>query len=90
MEAVDFLAEAMSWRENPKRGIVLDIARQQILDDSYLDVESRWLRQDLAGDRLEVLEAMRTEAPEAIPEVLSEVKAQSSRSLVLLRHAGVL
>gem|GEM_PF-6326177 len=90
MEAVDFLAEAIAWRENPSRSLALELARAAVLNENYHHVASAWLKQDFVGDKLELIEALRTEDPRSLKALAAQALATNSKNKAVLRHAGVL
>jgi hypothetical protein len=90
MDAVDFLAEAIAWRENPSRPLALAMARAAVLDENHHRVTSTWLKLDFVGDKLELIEVLRTEDPDSLQTIATQATAHGSKNKAVLAHAGIL
>jgi len=90
MDAVDFLAEAIAWHDNSSRSLALELARAVVLDENHHRVSSTWLKQDFVGDKLELIEVLRTEDPRSLKVIAVQANEIGSRNRAVLRHAGVL
>ncbi|WP_234065049.1 hypothetical protein [Myxococcus stipitatus] len=86
MYQVDYLEQALRWKENPERERVLDLAEKVILADNLTPSLPIELRRSLAGDKLELFGVLQSVAPERA--LRTTERARGTRLERLLAFAG--
>lgn len=86
MYQVDYLEQALRWKENPERERVFALAEQIILADNLVPTLPIELRRSLAGDKLELYAVLQAVAPERAQRIAE--RARGSGVEKLLAFAG--
>lgn len=85
MDAIQFLAAAVSWKRNPLRARLLDGIEQILLVENLTDSTDIRHRKWVAGDKMELFEILVEYAPERAARL--EEKAAGSWLALILHYA---
>jgi hypothetical protein len=86
MYQVDYLEQALRWKENPEREKVLDLTERIILADTLSPELPLELRRSRAGDKLELFKVLQEVAAERARRTVE--RARGTRVAKILALAG--
>jgi hypothetical protein len=71
---IDYLRDALEWKENPNRETILALITEMILTDNYPAGMTMDMRISLSGNKMELYELLSQEAPDSAAALLSSAK----------------
>jgi len=71
---IDYLRDALDWKENPRREEVLSLIAEMLLTDNYPADMGMDMRISLSGNKMELYELLAQEAPDRAEAVLEKAK----------------
>jgi len=82
MVAVEFLADAINWADNPSRGAVMDAIESVVFADNITSGAPEDLAQSLAGDKVELYMQMLHRSPDRAAVVADHAKGSTVEPLL--------
>jgi hypothetical protein len=81
---IDYLRDALSWKENPRREQILSAVKDMILEDNFLPEYGEDMRVSLAANKMELYELLYAQDPKRAEALVTE--ARGSRLEALMTH----
>jgi len=88
MYQVDYLEQALRWKENPTQEKVLEVAERIILADNLSPGLPIELRRSLAGDKLELFKVLQEIAPDRAQSIVERARGQRVEKILALAGPG--